>query len=83
MRAMSKRLSLFAGASPLKQLLLRVAEDSERPRDVSPERLESRLSEISGKVVDGHRLEKEIDPETGVAVFRPSGFHKRWIEERS
>ena len=26
---MSKRLNLFAGASPLKQLLLRVAEDPE------------------------------------------------------
>ena len=67
---MSKRLNLFAGASPLKQLLLRVAEDPERPGDVSPERLESWLSEISDKVVGGHRLEKEIDPQTGVAAFR-------------
>jgi hypothetical protein len=70
MRAVSKRLNSFAGASPRKQLLLRVAEDPERPGQVSPERLESWLSEISGKVVDGHRLEKEIDPQTGVAAFR-------------
>jgi hypothetical protein len=59
---MSKRLNLFAGASPLKQLLLRVAEDPERPGELSPDCLESWLSEISGKVVDGHRLEKEIAP---------------------
>ena len=67
---MSKRLNLFAGASPLKQLLLRVAEDPKRPRDVSHERFKSWLSEISDKVVGGHRLEKEIDPQTGVAAFR-------------
>ena len=73
----------FAGASPRQQQLLRVAEDSERPRDVSPERLKSRLSEISGKVVDGHRLEKEIDPKPVSLPFAPSGFHRRRIEERS
>ncbi len=67
---MSKRLNLFAGASPLKQLLLRVAEDPERPRDVSPERPESWLSEIRDKVVGGYRPEKEIDPQNGVAAFR-------------
>ena len=66
---MSKRLDLFAGASPLKQLLLRVAVDPERPGEVSPS-LVSWLSEITGKVVDGHRLEKEIEPQTGVAALR-------------
>jgi hypothetical protein len=63
---MSKHYNSFADVSPLTRLLLRVAEDPE----LSPERLESWLSETSGKVVDGHRLEKEIDPQTGVAAFR-------------
>ena len=67
---MPKHQNSFAGVSPLTRLLLRVAENPERPGEVSPERLESWLSETSGKVVDGHRLQKEIDPQTGVAAFR-------------
>jgi hypothetical protein len=80
---MPKRLHSFVGASPLKQLLLRVAEDPERLGEVSPERLESGLSEIIGKVVDGHRHEKEIDPKPVSLPFDSYGFHKRRIEERS
>ena len=67
---MPKHHNSFAAVSPLMQLLLRVAEDPERPGEVSPEHLESWLSETRGKVVDGHRLEKEIDPQTGVTAFR-------------
>jgi hypothetical protein len=36
---MPKHHNSFAAVSPLMQLLLRVAEDPERPGEVSPERL--------------------------------------------
>ena len=79
---MPKPHNSFAGVSPLTQLLLRVTEDPERPGEVSPEPLESWLSETRGKVVDGHRLEKEIDPQTDVAAFQLVGFYKRRMEKR-
>ena len=77
---MSKRLDLFAGASPLKQLLLRVAVDSRTSGRGVARGLVSWLSEITGKVVDGHRLEKATP--NRCRCLRPSGFMRR-IEERS
>jgi hypothetical protein len=59
---MSKRLNLFAGASPLNQLLLRVAEDPERRARCRPSVLNRSYPKLAAKSSTCIGLRRESTP---------------------
>jgi hypothetical protein len=80
---MPRHYSSFAGASPPKQLLLRVAEDPERPGEVSPNVLNPGYQKLEAKSSTGIGLRRKSTPNPVSPAFDSSGFHKRRMEDRS